>query len=169
MRTSVFCSLRAARALAVTEYQVERRRTLAGLEDEGNTVPPLVLDVGNQSTEGGTARLLRHSVILQVSRLAAVERPAVLTDDDVLGLDCIHRAQNTDLLVTDVLGGERDRALHGEQGQHLQKIYSSQYHTYRLSGERHTVLHDITDDAELVKVTTTALGAERLLECDLDR
>jgi hypothetical protein len=31
------------------------------------------------------------------------------------------------------------------------------------------VLHDITDDAELVEVTTTALGAERLLECDLPR
>lgn len=31
-----------------------------------------------------------------------------------------------------------------------------------------TVLHDITDDAELIEVTTTALGAERLLKCDLE-
>jgi hypothetical protein len=32
---------------------------------------------------------------------------------------------------------------------------------------KHTVLHDIANDAKLVKVTATALGAERLLECDL--
>ena len=31
-----------------------------------------------------------------------------------------------------------------------------------------TVLHDITDDAEFIEVTTTALSAERLLKCDLD-
>jgi hypothetical protein len=31
-----------------------------------------------------------------------------------------------------------------------------------------TVLHDITDDAELIEVTTTALSAERLLKCDLE-
>ena len=33
--------------------------------------------------------------------------------------------------------------------------------------EIRTVLHDITDDAELIEVTTTTLGAEGLLECDL--
>lgn len=31
----------------------------------------------------------------------------------------------------------------------------------------HTVLHDITNNAKLVEVTTTALSAERLLKCDL--
>ena len=30
-----------------------------------------------------------------------------------------------------------------------------------------TVLHDITDNAELIEVATTALSAERLLKCDL--
>lgn len=30
-----------------------------------------------------------------------------------------------------------------------------------------TVLHDITDDAEFIEVTTTSLSAEGLLECDL--
>lgn len=39
----------------------------------------------------------------------------------------------------------------------------------RSSFRRHTVLHDITDDAELVEVTAAALGAEGLLECDLAR
>jgi len=31
-----------------------------------------------------------------------------------------------------------------------------------------TVLHNVADDTELVKVTTSALGAEWLFECDLD-
>lgn len=33
----------------------ENRHTLAGLQNEGNTVPPLVLNVGDESTEGGAA------------------------------------------------------------------------------------------------------------------
>lgn len=133
------------------ETNATKRHTLSGLQDEGNTVPSLVLNIGDQSAEGGAARLLGHSVVLQVAGLAAVERTAVLSNDHVLGLDGIHRAQNTDLLVADILGGEGNGALHGEQGQHLQQV----------------VLHDIADDAEFVKVTSTTLGAERLLKCDL--
>lgn len=34
-------------------------------------------------------------------------------------------------------------------------------------GFERTVLHDITDDAELIEVTTTSLSTEGLLECDL--
>lgn len=113
------CSRVRLRSIAMRE----RGHTLASLEDEGNTVPPLVLNVGNQGTEGGAARLLRHSVVLQISRLAAVKRPAILTDDDVLGLNRIHRTQYTDLLITNVLGGEGDWALHSEQSQNLQKVY----------------------------------------------
>ena len=75
-----------------------------------------------------------------------------MTDDNVLGLDGGHAAEDTNLLVTDVLGRERDGTLHCEQGQDLEKM----------------VLHDITDDAELVEVAASALGAERLLEGDLD-
>lgn len=33
---------------------------------------------------------------------------------------------------------------------------------------KHTVLHDITNDTELVKVAATALSTEWLLECDLN-
>lgn len=33
--------------------------------------------------------------------------------------------------------------------------------------DEHTVLHDITDDAELVKVSSTALRTKWFLECDL--
>jgi len=31
----------------------------------------------------------------------------------------------------------------------------------------HTVLHNITDDTEFIKVTTTTLSTKWLLECDL--
>ena len=47
--------------------------TLAGLQDEGNTVPALVLNIGDQGAEGWAARLLRHGVVLQVTRLASIQ------------------------------------------------------------------------------------------------
>lgn len=126
MRTSVFCSLRAAVNVSINnDIELNNRisrLTLAGLEDEGHTVPTLVLNISNQGSEGRAARLLRNSVVFQVAGLAAVQGTTVLTNDDILGLNCIHCAQNTDLLVTDVLRGERDRALHGEQGQNLEKV-----------------------------------------------
>src|SRR5690606_24291928 len=84
--------------------------------------------------------------------LGAVERAAVLANDDVLGLDGGHGAQDTDLLVADVLGREGDGPLHGDEREDLEQV----------------VLHDVADDAELVKVAAAALGAEGLLEDDLD-
>lgn len=39
--------------------------------------------------------------------------------------------------------------------------------SYAYNPPRHTVLHDITDDAKFVEVATTAFGTERLLERDL--
>ena len=124
---------------------------LAGLEDKGNTIPSLVLDVGDHRGESGAAGALGDRLVLLVGRLGAVERLLVLTDDDVLRLNGGHTAKNTDLLVADVLGRERDGALHSEQGQDLKEM----------------VLHNITDDAKLVEVTASAFGTERLLEGDL--
>ena len=54
------------------------------------------------------------------------------------------------LFVTDVLGGERDRPLHGDEGEDLEEV----------------VLHDVADDADRVKVAAAALGAKVLLERD---
>jgi hypothetical protein len=125
---------------------------LAGLEDERNTIPSLVLDVGNHRGEGGAAGSLGNGLVVLVRGLGSVERLLILTDDNVLGLDGRHAAEDADLLVTDVLSRERDGTLHCEQGQDLEKM----------------VLHNITDDAELVEVTASALSAERLLEGDLD-
>jgi hypothetical protein len=96
---------------------------LSGLENEGNAVPTLVLNVCNHRAESRATRLLGHSVVLQVAGLAAVEGAAVLADDNVLGLNSIHSAENTDLLITDILGREGNGTLHGEQCEDLQKVY----------------------------------------------
>ncbi len=125
---------------------------LARLHDERHAVPPLVLDVRHERAECRAPRVLGNSVVLLVRRLASVKRLAVLPDDDILGLDRGDRPQHPHLLVADVLRRERDGPLHGEQRQHLEQV----------------VLHDVADDAELVKVPATPLGAERLLERDLD-
>ena len=124
---------------------------LSCLQDERHTVPSLVLDVCNHRGECGASRILGDCVVLLVAGLRAIERLAVLSDDDVLGLDRGHASQDTDLLVTDVFGGERDGALHSEQGEDLQQV----------------VLHDIADDAKLVEVTTTAFCAKWLFKCNL--
>ena len=127
-------------------------RALPAFIDEGHAVPALVLDVGDERAEGGAPAALGDGRVLLVRGLGAVEGAAVLADDDVLGLDGGHGAEDADLLVADVLGGEGDGALHGDEGEDLQQV----------------VLHDVADDAELVKVAAAALGAEGLLEDDLD-
>jgi hypothetical protein len=123
----------------------------AGLEDERNTVPSLVLDVSDHRGKCGAARSLGNGFVVLVRGLGSIERLLILADDNVLGFDGGHAAEDTNLLVTDVLSRERDGTLHCEQGQDLEEM----------------VLHNITDDAELVEVTASALGAERLLEGDL--
>ncbi|KAI6760174.1 hypothetical protein HG531_013375 [Fusarium graminearum] len=95
---------------------------------------------------------LMNGVILAIGGLAAVERLAVLADDDVLGLDSRDGAKDADLLVTNILGVEGNRSLHSQESENLKKM----------------VLHNITNDTKLVKVTSTSLGTKWLLECDLN-
>lgn len=127
-------------------------QSLAGLHDERHTVPTLVLDVCDQGAEGGAPRVLGHGIVLLVRGLAAIERTAVLADDDVLGLDGGDGTEDAHFLVANVLGRERDGPLHGKESQHLKQV----------------VLHDITNDAKLVEISAAALGAKRLLEGDLN-
>ena len=90
MRTSVFCSLSArieAVRKAFFDGARESEHTFAGFQDKGNAVPPLVLDVQDHGTKGRTSRLLGNGIVLLVAWLVAVQRLAVLTDDDVLWLD----------------------------------------------------------------------------------
>lgn len=80
--------------------------TLSGLQDKRHAIPTLVLNKCNHSTESGATRVLGDSVVFLVCRLAAVEGAAVLTDDDILGLDSIHSSQDAHLFVTDIFSGE---------------------------------------------------------------
>ena len=73
--------------------------TFTSLHDERHTVPTLVLDVRNHGAEGRAARVLGDSLVLLVGGLATIQGLAVLTDDDVLGLNRTHRTQNTDLVM----------------------------------------------------------------------
>ena len=124
----------------------------SSLHNEGNAVPALVLDVGDEGAEGGAPRIGGHSVVLLVRRLGAVEGPSVLPDNDVLRFNSGHSAENAHLLVTDILCGEGDGPLHGKEGEDLEQV----------------VLHDVSNNAELVKVSPAALGSEGLLESDLN-
>jgi len=99
-------------------------QSLTSLEDERNTVPSLVLDVCDHRGESWASGVLWHCVVVLVAWLAAVQRLLVLANNDVLGLDCGHSSKNSDLLVTDILGGEGDGALHGEQSKDLQQIWT---------------------------------------------
>lgn len=79
---------------------------LSSLHDEGDAIPSLILDVSYEGTEGWASRVLRDGVVLAVGGLAAVERLAILADDDVLGLNGGNGSEDADLFVTDVLSVE---------------------------------------------------------------
>lgn len=127
-------------------------QSLAGLEDERNAIPTLVLNVSNHSAEGWAPGILWNGIVLLVSWLVAIKGLAILADNDVLWLNGWDGLENANFLISDILGGERDWTLHRQQGQNLQEM----------------VLHDITDDAKLIEVTSTTLGAKWFLEGDLD-
>ncbi|KAI6754287.1 hypothetical protein HG530_012801 [Fusarium avenaceum] len=102
--------------------------------------------------ESRASRILGNGVVLAVSRLAAVKRLSVLANDDILGLNGGNGTEDANLFVADVLGIERDGSLHSQESENLEEM----------------VLHNITNNAKLVEVTSTSFSAEGLLECDLD-
>ncbi len=71
--------------------------TLSSLQNEGNTIPSLVLDVCNHGAECRAPGILRNSVVLLVCGLASIQRLPILADDDVLRFDGIHGTQDTNL------------------------------------------------------------------------
>lgn len=83
------------------------------------------------------------------------------------------RACSAHLFVSNVLGRERDWTFHGQDGQSLEQICERQAiivsddfrkaNLYQL-----TVLADVSNDSELVKVSTSTFSSERLLERDLN-
>lgn len=126
--------------------------SLSGLHNERYAIPTLVLDVSNECTESRASRVLGDSVVLTVGGLTTVKRLTVLTNDDVLGLNGWNGTENANLLIADILGVERDGPLHSQESKDLEEM----------------VLHDITNDTELVKVAPATLGTKGLLEGDLD-
>jgi hypothetical protein len=79
-------------------------------------------------------------------------------------------SRSAHLFVTDVLGREGDRALHTDDRQDLQQVFDG-WSAIELSFRKWgilTVLHDITNDTEIIEVTSTSLGSEGLLEGDLN-
>ena len=95
---------------------------LSGLEDERYAVPPFVLDVGNHGSKRWATRVLGNGVVLFVTRLRAIQRLSVLSNDDVLRLNRGHTPKDTHLFVANVLGGKGNGPLHGEEGKHLQQV-----------------------------------------------
>lgn len=99
--------------------------SLSCLQDEWNTIPPFILDIGYHRGKCRASRILGDSVVFLVRGLCAIQRLAVLADNDVLGFNGRHAAKDANLLVTDIFGREGDRSLHGEERQHLQQVWLS--------------------------------------------
>mmetsp|Transcript_8867 Transcript_8867/g.21925 ORF Transcript_8867/g.21925 Transcript_8867/m.21925 type:complete len:358 (-) Transcript_8867:2504-3577(-) len=136
------------------DLRAARVQRLAGLEEEGHAVPARVVDVQRARRVRGRQRALGHRLVVQVAgQLGAVllGAAAVLPQHRVLHLNHLHGAQHLDLLVADVLRVQRHGRLHGKQRHNLQQV----------------VLDDVADDAVLVKVAATPLGAKVLTENDL--
>lgn len=171
-----------------------KKHTFTGLQDKGHAVPPLILNVRDHGAEGRAPRVLGNCVVLLVRGLAAVQRLAVLADDDVLRLDGVHGAQNTNLQRSILARVRGDIWLFGLPSRHgypqprrrwaapwraasglardlrnVREPISNFPASVIQKMQRLTVLHHVTNNAKLVKVTPTALGAERLFERDLFR
>mmetsp|Transcript_1197 Transcript_1197/g.3360 ORF Transcript_1197/g.3360 Transcript_1197/m.3360 type:complete len:441 (+) Transcript_1197:13-1335(+) len=123
---------------------------LAGLHEEGDAVPAAVVDVEDARRKGGAARGVGDVGVVEVA--LALAGGAVLAEDEVFGRELLDAAEELDLLVSDILRVQRQRSLHADESENLQKM----------------VLHDVADDADVVKVACAALDSEIFLEGDLD-
>src|SRR6266403_1750973 len=90
---------------------------------------------------------------------------------------CITSSHGTYLFVADVLGCEGYRPLHGQDSKNLKQIFTNKRRVEcqcaaleEMLDRRlpRTILQDIPNNAEFIKVATAALSTELLLERDLD-
>lgn len=125
---------------------------LSSLHDERYTLPPRVVDVHDGGSERRAVGSLRDSVVVEVARLISLgdvltEEHVLLVDrghesedlDLEKGMKCREdelvkrrgwldgqfeeaRIENANLFVSDVLGREGNRSLHGEDGESLEEI-----------------------------------------------
>mmetsp|Transcript_11898 Transcript_11898/g.22286 ORF Transcript_11898/g.22286 Transcript_11898/m.22286 type:complete len:251 (+) Transcript_11898:235-987(+) len=130
---------------------------LASFHQEGHPFPPWVVYEQGSGSECWDHAAFRHSVVIKVTRVGdrgsvASGCPSrVLPDNDVVKVQCSHRSQHFDLLVSDVLCVKAHWLLHCEESQNLKQV----------------VLHDISDDAVVVEVSSPSLRAKILTEDDL--
>ena len=125
---------------------------LARLEHKGHAVPP-----GCVHVQHGRGKRLRGAVlvldggVLEVARMLAAAH--VLARHQVVARQRQAGLEDLELLAHDVLRCEGEGLLHRHQRHHLQQV----------------VLHDVADDAVLVKVAAAPLAAKVLLEDHLHR
>ncbi len=119
---------------------------LAGAHDERHALPAAVPDVHDQRRERRRQRIVRHALVVRVARL--LPERGVLPGDAVVEFDFVYALQHLDFFIPDVVARRAHRRLHCDHGEDLHEV----------------VLHDVADDAVLVKVAPAPLRAEILLE-----
>mmetsp|Transcript_4173 Transcript_4173/g.15289 ORF Transcript_4173/g.15289 Transcript_4173/m.15289 type:complete len:394 (-) Transcript_4173:383-1564(-) len=136
-----------------TNFCLTLVQRLARLEQERHAVPSRVVDEQRHRGKRWAQRTLRDGVVIEVRRQnATIELTSlVLSKRHVINLDRSHRLDHLDLFVANVFGVQARRFLHREQRQNLQQV----------------ILHDIANDAVMVKVSTSALGAKIFAKVDL--
>lgn len=125
---------------------------LAGLQDDRDAVPGVVVDLECDGGEGDGPGVRGDGVVIQVGRLGAVRGAGVLAHEDVVDVDGLDGLEELHLLVADGLGAKVLGLVHEQEGEDLEQV----------------VLHHVADDADGVEVAAAALCAEGLLEGDLD-
>ena len=143
IRISTLASFNAVNENQIKEAKpsVLRLLTLSGLQNKRNALPAWVVDPQCRSGKRRANRITGNGLIVQVSWLPV--RSHVLSQQGILPLNWGDSAQNFDLIpigsirvsnrtigrmtirylfVSNVLSRERHRALHGQNGQHLQQI-----------------------------------------------
>eukprot|EP00095_Tigriopus_kingsejongensis_P003318 maker-scaffold612_size124412-snap-gene-0.25 protein:Tk03318 transcript:maker-scaffold612_size124412-snap-gene-0.25-mRNA-1 annotation:"beta- -n-acetylgalactosaminyltransferase bre-4-like" len=127
---------------------------LSGSHDNGDAVPQLVADLQDTGTISGCHRVVRHTRIILVALSSFLVRihwiAHILPDDAVVHANGWNGSQNFNLLIPNVLGVQRHGLVHGSQTHDLEEM----------------ILEDVSNDAELVEVSASAIGAERLFEID---
>mmetsp|Transcript_63304 Transcript_63304/g.185051 ORF Transcript_63304/g.185051 Transcript_63304/m.185051 type:complete len:234 (+) Transcript_63304:447-1148(+) len=124
-------------------------QSLASLHDEGHTGPALVVEVEHDHCKGCASR--RVAILLvELADVGIILVAIILANHTIPCNDGPNLLEDLDLLVPHVLRLQAGRRFHGNQGQDLHQV----------------VLHDVSDDAIAIKVTSTTLYANGLLERD---
>ena len=133
---------------------------LSALQIERNAVPSRRVDrptshhasprLQHRRREGGRERVAGHGGVVEVAGLRGVGD--VLAHDRAVQSQRRDGLQHAHLLVADVRAVQRERLLHADQRDDLEKV----------------VLHHVADDAVMIEVPAAAVHTQRFFEDDLD-